>query len=231
MKYVAVSNIGKVKSNNEDSFTVGSKFWQGDIIKSGENENCFAVFDGVGGVDNGEIASIVAAKEFSIFFDGLHNIPPIEEVKKELLHTNGLIVEEGNMATTAVGIIYEKDNFLWFNMGDSRLYRMRNGLLFQFSVDDKTIAGSHVITSYLGSKYVDPSDINIGIIEQSVRLGDIFFLCSDGVSDMITDTQLEEFINSDYDIISIANNIKSFILQKTRAADNFTFIIMEVTNG
>ena len=105
------------------------------------------------------------------------------------------------MGTTLVGLIYYGKRFFWLNCGDSRLYRLRNGSLEQLTQDHSlnnmlgSSKHSSVITNCIGGGCMN-SYMDIVKMTDDILPSDIYLLCSDGLSDMLSDQQIEIMLKS-----------------------------------
>jgi protein phosphatase len=193
----------------------------------------------MGGAAAGEVASSMAANEVLRRLCGRDPAaPPVEEVAETIRAANEVIFSRGQqtpelngMGTTLVGMVTEGPHILVFNVGDSRCYWLHNphsgpGKLEQVSLDHSLVAeefrkGSmsaeeaqqsrfrHVITRALGTQ----SSILPDMFELEAELGDIFLLCSDGLSGELTDPLIESMLGVDLPLeelclrlVSSANN-------------------------
>ncbi|MFN3695725.1 MAG: PP2C family protein-serine/threonine phosphatase, partial [Ignavibacterium sp.] len=152
--------------------------------------------------------------------------------------------KENNQMTTTLDILYLKDNFAyWGHIGDSRIYHLRGNNLRLLTKDHTLIQklieegyltlkqasnhpSSHIILKALGKENPEP-DLS------KMRLSDMemhrFFLCSDGVTSLISDIELNQILSSkDFD--SIQNNIISLVRSRG-AADDYSFILVEKANN
>ena len=140
------------------------------------------------------------------------------------------------MGTTVVGLILSEDNHVfWFHIGDSRVYRLRKGRLKCLTVDHSVYAqwekaGSpgeaparHLVTRVLGNK----TDVEADINWSERKKGDIYLLCSDGLNDMMADTEIEEILKRDESISSTAEMLVSRALA-AGGRDNVSVILCRV---
>ena len=156
----AASRVGCVRKNNEDMILVGSSFIRNDsfntkIELAPGKRTILAVADGMGGHNSGEVASSDALHNLHFFFNDIPTgltAGEFNEMMVVWLESINLIVESKGrnddrfkgMGTTLVGIAYYGGDFFSMNCGDSRLYRLRNGLLEQLTTD-------HSLNNMLGS--------------------------------------------------------------------------------
>ncbi|MGN0282181.1 MAG: PP2C family protein-serine/threonine phosphatase [Prevotella sp.] len=216
----ASSNVGLVRHNNEDMILVRNKYIRNESYKSDIYlETCerfvVAVADGMGGYNAGEVASQEVLSSLHFFIGDLpmklSDTNFIETLVEWLNSTNAtlntkgqLCPETSNMGTTLVGIIVYQNKFFWINCGDSRLYRMREGKLMQVSTDHSlnTLLGekthSNVVTNCIGAG-CDSSYLDIFEFTNDIRHGDIYLMCSDGLSDMVDDKSIEQLLGIDCD--------------------------------
>ena len=168
------------------------------------------VADGMGGHSGGEIASEYVAQFFGDFVSELPEDLSAEEITEkikewtQIAHRNLLLQgaqnpEYDGMGTTFCGMLFYGKHVLAINIGDSRLYRFRNDILRQISTDhsmrqltgDYTLPSNQIFNS-LGagdSVFVDVKDLT-GLLFDD----DVFLICSDGLSDMITDNDIEQIL-------------------------------------
>ena len=194
----------------------------------------FAVADGMGGYEGGEVASEIACRSFNSFIKkGLPNDDneTIKALKQWAVAANDLILdtaklrpELSEMGTTFVGMIIDKNSLWIINIGDSRCYRLRNGVLKQLTVDhsERERTGnpdtpSNLIYNFLGN-YPEDFFSDVSIYEPIV--GDSYLFCSDGLSDMISDDQIEEHFFEPYQLVELAKNASG--------RDNITLVTVKI---
>ncbi len=253
MKIIAISENGYVKSNNEDTYLINDSVFIDSNTELSENASVFVVFDGIGGNSSGEVAAKVASEYFASKYkdillsneDSLKDI--IEQANSEVLKYATTDTHNNGMGTTLAGMILLEDRWIVFNVGDSRVYRLRNGLFKYFSVDDsyfnylksmglvkeedsEKYANNHKITAYLGNPHFDKEQIHVFSIDFGVRAGDTFLLCTDGVSDMVDDDTMRSILESGHSIRHLSEQIRQHIL-KAGAMDNFTYILVQMEDS
>lgn len=211
----ASSQVGCIRSNNEDMVLVVDKFLRNDILSTSIDHSKISRYviglaDGMGGHNGGEVASEQTLRNLHFYINDL----PCElskcDFNEALLNwldsINAIIESMGasdnelaNMGTTLVALIYYNERFCWINCGDSRLYRFRDGKLMQLSNDHSLniITGqpqhSNVVTNCIGggckTSFIDSCDITSDILPS-----DIYLLCSDGLSDMLSDDIISKLL-------------------------------------
>jgi len=140
------------------------------------------------------------------------------------------------MGTTVVGLVLVADSHvLWFHVGDSRLYRWRDSDLKQLTTDHSvyeewksaggigTAPAKNLLTRVIGINPGVDADIEWDKREKD----DIFILCSDGLTDMITDDQIEETLKAEKDLNDIAYSLVNAALS-AGGKDNVSVIVCQV---
>lgn len=210
-------DVGKIRAKNEDNFFFDGRFLeitnsalQETLVTKAtmDKEQVFAVFDGMGGENYGEHASYASAeclsramKTFSdeavaaeCFLDTV-----VKEMNKEVLKCANEHLTS-HMGTTMAGVLFSAGYAYVCNLGDSRVYRLRNGVLHQLSVD-------HVSELYIkrGKNDKAPLSQYLGVPEEEFIIephiakeeliaGDSYLLCSDGLTDMLTDEEISKIM-------------------------------------
>lgn len=212
---MAMTNVGRVRRNNEDNFFVCGKYKESPETNDLEYHYCatadeqlFGVCDGMGGIQLGELASLIAVEtmaEYASGFDGKVDAC-IQDANARIC---GEITKRGvsRIGTTFAALSVKDCIARAYNIGDSRIYLHRSGVLTQLSVDHTqaqmlldqgiitpeqvlTHRDRHVLTQHLG---IFPEEM---VVEphcaEPVELaeGDIFLLCSDGLTDMLSDDEI-----------------------------------------
>ena len=196
---------------------VGSSFIRNDaysmrIELTPEKRTLFAVADGMGGHKSGEVASSDALHNLHFFINDLPAGLTAGEFNEMMVvwldSINTIIDSKGRvddrfkgMGTTLVGIAYYGEDFFSMNCGDSRLYRLRNGALQQLTTDHSlnnmlgSSEHSSVITNCIGGGCTH-SYMDIVKMTDDILPSDIYLLCSDGLTDMLDDQQIEVLLKS-----------------------------------
>ena len=205
---------GKVRSHNEDSVT---------IISNDHNEFILAVADGMGGHKAGEVASAIAIEHIKESFYSLETIGKkeeaidylrmiVKEINEKIFEYARINPESKGLGTTLVIAIKTDDYILYGNIGDSSGYVIKNNALHKVTKDHtyvgmlltngrlteesaKNHPGKNLLTRALGAN--DPIEIDIFDVDTSVKG---LFLCSDGLTNMLTEEQIEKILNSDLPI-------------------------------
>ena len=202
-KVFQATHVGKVRHNNEDSLIV-------------IDPETFVVADGMGGQAAGEVASQMLIETVKDF---LSKTPaPLNEkiLSQAILLANDKILklaqqnaEYQGMGTTAT-ILYLNDNQAYFaHVGDSRLYRLRNNFLTQITEDHsyvETLVRSGEITPEMARVHPLKNILTqaVGVIEEiyidtssfPTEYGDVFLLCTDGLTNMVEDETIAKILQT-----------------------------------
>jgi protein phosphatase len=226
----AASRVGCIRDNNEDMILVGDTFIRDDSLSETyeidpSKRFLMALADGMGGHNSGEVASSDVLHNLQFFYSdipsGLCAGDFNEVIYEWLTSMNNILEAKGrvepalkDMGTTLVALALYENNFYWMNCGDSRLYRFRNGKLEQLSIDHSlsNLLGekghSNVITNCIGGG-CDNSYIDIVKCTSDVKVGDMFLLCSDGLSDMVSDRMIENLLNDGADASQLCDEAEN----------------------
>ena len=232
LNWAARTDVGLMRSHNEDSFLAQAP--------------TFAVCDGMGGHAAGEIASSIAvatiAEHAPSHADDLLLGAAVESANAAVIE--GAAVGKGKvgMGCTASAVSIELDKMAVAHVGDSRVYLLHNGALVRLTHDHSYVeelvdAGEitadearvhpsrSVITRALGS---DP-DMYADHFTIDVSAGDRVLLCSDGLSSMVEDSQIEAIAVSSPTPQAAVDNLVAAALQEG-GHDNVTVVIVDVTD-
>jgi protein phosphatase len=211
----SASRVGCVREQNEDMILVDNHFVRDDDYKTlvtlnHDDRYIIAIADGMGGHNRGDVASSDALHNLQYYY---HDIPLgltasdfNEAIVGWLESINNFVASKGRadeqfkgMGTTLVGVAYYAGDFYSLNCGDSRLYRFREGELTQMTTDHSlntmlgTAKHSSVITNCIGGGCGN-SYIDIVRLTDDIRSGDIYMLCSDGLTDMVHDSLISRML-------------------------------------
>jgi serine/threonine protein phosphatase PrpC len=230
-----VTDAGKVRQNNEDALLVGE----------GKDETLFAVADGIGGFEAGEVAS-------SIAIDVLKDLPPEGQFDQAIREANRRILAAGRgdeklsgMGTTVVAIRFggTQSNPVAevAHVGDSRAYLVRGGEMKPVTEDHSLVAElvrsgdltraqaaehpqKNLITRALGAE--EEVDVDTAVLP--IEAGDRVLLCSDGLSDMVPERRISEIVlASPDDPEGTSRSLLSAALE-AGGNDNITVVVVDV---
>ncbi len=214
MEYSYLTNPGKVRDHNEDSVT---------IVKNGSGEILMAVADGMGGHKGGEIASSIAITHIGKRFIDTSSVGNKEDAIKflkeivseaniSLYKYTGENPESAGMGTTLVMALITKDFLLFGNIGDSSGYVIKNKKLYKITSDHTLVnllvksgelteeeAKDHPRKNVLMRALGANMTVEMDIFDVETDIEGIM-LCSDGLTNMLEDSQIEKVLDSDLTI-------------------------------
>ncbi len=234
-KSAAVSHVGKIRANNQDSGYAGSYL--------------FVVADGMGGHAGGDVASAIAIRRISEVdqrYTSAHDAA--FALQSSLIAANSLLAEtvfEHNeltgMGTTVSGIVRVDNQIAVAHIGDSRIYRFRGGKLEQISTDHTFVqrlvdsgritpeeAAVHprrsVLMRVLGDVDAAP-EIDTNVYDTAP--GDRWMICSDGLSSYVTDDKMEHVLATVPGTQEAAEKLVKESLDQG-APDNVTVVLVDI---
>jgi PPM family protein phosphatase len=240
------SDPGKIRNNNEDS--MGS-FVPNSRHQARSHGYLFAVADGVGGLDLGEVASSTAVsvltKEFENSTGGamlISLLPRLVQHANAAVHDRTLAPEYRGkkMATTVVACAVRHDQAVISHVGDLRCYLVRKGIAKQITQDhtwvneqrkmglitESEMAQSesrHVLIRSLGPEmFVSPDTTAV-----TVQSGDVLVLCSDGVHDELPETTIASIASQAKPVDEIAQELVARAVE-VDGNDNTTAIVIRI---
>lgn len=252
LTYKAISDVGRKRSANEDSYFADPEL------------KLFVVADGMGGHAAGEVASRIAVDAIHDFiqftnhdkditwpyeFDetlsmgGNRLKTAIQTAHAKVLETTGNKKELQGMATTVVSLLFEDGKTQVAHVGDSRAYMVRAGKLIQLTSDHSwvneqlrsgaitsTQARNHpyrnIVTRALGG----PNPVDVDVSEEEMQEGDVLLLCSDGLNTMITDEDILTIISENSEDIEKACQALIDRANQNGGEDNVTAILVRYGN-
>ena len=199
---------GVVREQNEDA--VGGDPDAGLLILA----------DGMGGANAGEVASSLTVEMLTSQLTGVgktdhgiswreHLLNGIQDVNHAIQELSQQVSEYQGMGTTLVVGIFTEHSLLYAHVGDSRLYRLRAGAFEQMttdhtmiqemvnlgdfaSIEQALIAGvpTNVLSRAIGSEEI----VDIDLDETELDIGDLYLFCSDGLTGMVTDDEIQSIL-------------------------------------
>ncbi len=233
-----LTDIGLQRTNNEDSFLSHSE------------AGYFLVADGMGGAAAGEIASRIfteTAERIISLSKNRTEEKAVELIKSIFLEANAKIrahirdtSDHEGMGCTADLLIFHTNGFSVGHIGDSRTYRLRNGRLTRLTKDHSLLqdqidqglisseeARTHRLRNVISKAVGVNEKLEIDIVRGHSFGGDLFLLCSDGLSDMVSDEDIEKILlNSD----SLNSRTQRLLKQAIAGGgrDNITMVLVGV---
>lgn len=196
-KIFQATHVGKVRKNNEDSLIV-------------IEPETFVTADGMGGQAAGEVASKILVDTVKDFLPLVPEPWSEEILSKSIRKANAKVLQAAHenknyrgMGTTATILHIYKNRAYYAHIGDSRLYRVRNKILEQITEDHSYVetlvrrgeltpeqARVHPMKNILTQAVGADEDITIDTGNFRVDFDDIFMLCTDGLTNMVTDEDI-----------------------------------------
>lgn len=250
--------------NHEDNFFINGNYLTSELQKQMSDGRCYcfteasspdvaiyAVSDGMGGHNAGEVASLVCVEQIAATFPELQRCTSVKEVVAYLQ----TVVESINeavcsrsctdnelrgMGATLVLLAVCRNECAVLNIGDSRAYRFHNGNLIQITKDNtegqrmldlgllnrKELSGFPArknLNRYVG---INQSGYVLRADEYFVHAAEGYIvLCSDGISDFVSDTRMAEILNSEKDLEIVGKQLVEEAVA-SRNADNATLMII-----
>lgn len=232
MRFAAVTDRGKVRSENEDAFLATGKI--------------FAVADGMGGHLAGEVASATALKIFKDQIERGRGSTNKNLIVQSIQKANQTVYQKAigepgqqGMGTTLTAMILKNQKYLIGHIGDSRAYLLRKDKLRRLTEDHALVAEMvregkispeeaaghplrNVLTRALG---VEP-ELEVDLIVQDQLAGDKILLCTDGLNAMLDDEQIERIIAREANPEDICQELIRTANAKG-GSDNVTVVLVE----
>lgn len=227
--FFASSHKGLSRSQNEDVWAV--------------EENLFVLADGMGGHNAGEVAAQMAVSTLVELFSSYEGGESKEEVKdfckRAVVQVNQRVCEQGHahlewkgMGSTLSALFFIEKIVAVMHVGDSRIYRLRGGILKQLTVDhtvmnrmkgvEEAVLFKHVLTRAIGThKGVKPQIQTYPVYPQ-----DRYLLCSDGLTNYVSDCEIEQEMAGE-NLETICDHFVQTALDRG-GGDNITLIVAEV---
>ena len=245
MKAYYLTDTGRVRSHNEDSVT---------ILKNASNEYLLMVADGMGGHRKGEVASSIALTYLGTRFNELASVgtkldavnwlnDSINEINQKILEYTKDHEDSVGMGTTLVVAIQTKDFLIFGNIGDSSGYVLKNEKLYKVTKDHTLVnllvqAGNlteeqakfhpkkNVLLRALGA--TDKAELDIFDVDTD---NDGILLCSDGLTTMLSDEQIEKVLYDEE--LTIEEKVKKLIQKcnARRGSDNVSVAFLDKKDG
>ena len=230
----AVTDPGRTRRHNEDAYVIEPPL--------------FAIADGMGGAQAGEVASRLATaalKEAGADGGGEQRIADlIQEANRRVYDRSSNDPNTSGMGTTITVALVEDDHVAFGHVGDSRAYLIRNARMEQLTEDHSLVnellktgrlsreeAETHpqrsVITRALGT---DP-DVDVDTFSVQAETGDLFLLCSDGLTDMVSEHSILEVVERHRDDIDGALRALVKAANRGGGQDNITVVAFEIAHG
>lgn len=248
MIYSCDSHIGKVRKNNED-------YCMGEVIKIKNEESIgiFALADGMGGHNKGEVASKLAVENILKFLkenllqSNSIKIDYVDDIIKQAYNNVNSIIykksieqeECSGMGTTLVTAILYKDNLYVANVGDSRCYLLNDTGINQISVDHSVVeelVRANIITEEQAKNHPRRNHITramgtddiviVDIFKSKIKEKDLILLASDGLTGCVDKEKIKNVLLKDDEIPEINKKLIN-IANDISGRDNVSVILIK----
>lgn len=239
----ARTDVGRVRTGNEDNF----------FVEADARRGIFIVADGMGGHAAGEVASEMAVQivgQRLLTVGSVHEVDAVPVLTGSLQEANREIYQrmlaerdKQGMGTTASVLLISSAGFLIGQIGDSRVYLLRDGALTQLTrdhsyVQEQVDAGvltpeqarhhpySNVITRCVGSN----DEVEVDVFTGPVRVGDLFLVASDGLTGMLDDGLIARLLSAN---AGPGRKVDALVDEANGhgGLDNITAIVIEVVTA
>ena len=247
VKSHGISDVGLKRDNNEDVYRVLEK------------EHFFILADGMGGHNAGEVAAsraveymcsamqtLLISPSSSLSVDDLksHLIALVENTNLWVHHLGASDPTLFGMGTTLSSFLLYKNMIIYSHVGDSRIYRYRNGKLEQITQDqtvssdpyaseDKDDPTQQSPTRVSSNRKMLAQAIGTSILvapevgEEIAKVGDLYLICSDGLSDCVTDEGIEHALKCSDDLDASGQELIS-LAKAGGGHDNITLVLVQI---
>ncbi len=260
IKTAVCTSVGMKRKNNQDNFFVDGVINKKNshfLIKSffaSKKERVLCICDGMGGEKNGDVASFIAVKSLNKYIKRYSNLfsrfdehmySYVQSANKNIctyISDNG---GERIGSTVVVVCISPKDaEAVVSNVGDSKAYLCRNGILKKMSQDHnqaQSMVNIGIISEEEARTHKDKSKLtqHLGIFQNEmilepflsdniiIKKNDIFLLCSDGLTDMLDNSEIENILRQNSSVKFKAKKLVDAANQKG-GKDNVTVVLAKV---
>jgi PPM family protein phosphatase len=248
IKACGLSDVGMARTHNEDCFEIDSR------------RRLYVVADGMGGHTHGEIASRIAVETIHDFVDRCCDNDttwPFSYDPRLKRHSNALksairlahdkVLEAigrdaalHGMGTTVAGFLIDEGIAAVAHVGDSRIYRLRDGS-FELLTQDHTWVNEQVVAGFLSEEQArahplknvvtralgGDTEVMVDLREVAVEPGDLYLLCSDGLTTMLDDQQILRHIESDHSLEELCRVLVDDANSRG-GLDNVTVVLLQV---
>jgi protein phosphatase len=244
LEYAVICNKGLIRDNNQDNFWCEGRYLEAENnglkdpicnITDSTKQPIFAVFDGMGGEKSGEQAAWLAANSLEeicatsrknrarkgeTFLSGA-----CDKMNQAICaYASGHHIQR--MGTTAAMLMFARDRVFVCNLGDSRIFLIRDGSLTQISRDhiaSRMSGRKPLLTQHLG---IPDSEFRIEpyLTQAECRIGDRYLICSDGVTDMLSVDEIAMILSTAKDAHTGALTLQERALD-AGGRDNITAVV------
>jgi protein phosphatase len=214
-----ITNQGCVRAENQDRILLDTAL------------GIFVLCDGMGGHQHGEVAAEVAVAAVSHYIDASRDrydvswpfgynfdlsldanrlLTSVRLANRHVWRRAEQNLECAGMGTTVAAALLSYDRVVIANVGDSRVYRQRDGELVQLSIDDTMLASmvqrgllsqadlaTHPMRNVLTQSAGSQEEVDVHVLEEDTRAGDTLLLCSDGLYGVVPDSAIASILSTE----------------------------------
>ena len=242
MKACALTDTGRVRTANQD-------YVYASVEPVGSLPNLFVVADGMGGHQAGDYASRYIVENLVSYLQYTENSQIVPLLREGILKVNTMLYQESKekpelsgMGTTLVAAVADENTLYVANVGDSRLYLVRDrirqvtrdhsyveelvslGRLERGSKDYKD--KKNILTRAVGTE----DKLLVDFFEVGLEPGDFILMCSDGLSNMLEDVEMEEIVGSDLELEEKAEKLIT-VANDNGGKDNIAVVLVDPQIG
>ena len=239
MKTFSLTDVGRVRESNQD-YVYTSESPVGNL------PNLFIVADGMGGHNAGDFASKYTVEQIVAYIEKAPMTSPVDLIRGAVTKANASLMAQAKsdvnlsgMGTTVVIATIVGDCMYVANVGDSRLYLLRDELT-QITKDHSLVQemvrmgemnaseakfhpDKNIITRAVGAF----EEIEIDFFEEHVQPGDVILMCSDGLSNMVDDMDIQQIIQTGRDVVEQVQHLVE-AANRGGGRDNITVAIIQI---
>ena len=239
MKTFSLTDVGRVRESNQD-YVYTSESPVGNL------PNLFIVADGMGGHNAGDFASKYTVEQIVSYIEKAPMTNPVDLIRGAVTKANASLMAQAKsdtslsgMGSTVVIATIVDDCMYVANVGDSRLYLLRDELtqitrdhslvqeMVRMGEMDASEAKSHpdknIITRAVGAF----EDLAIDFFEEHVEPGDVILMCTDGLSNMVDDTDIRQMIQTGRDVVEKVQRLVE-AANRGGGKDNITVAVIQI---
>lgn len=235
------TNQGMVRNSNEDSYSASSK------------NRLFLVADGMGGHAAGEIASHIAASTLEEILGSraVDNAEfeeilraAVQEANSRIYETQKQKPELAGMGSTLTALTFRNDRYFIAQVGDSRAYLLREGVLEQLTRDHSLVwhlfesgilkkneLSSHPQKNLITRSIGPHPQIEVDVERGEMREGDVYLLCSDGLTDVLSDEDIRQILSDEKKTPQELCDIFVRKVNEGGGPDNVTAVVVRLAPG
>ena len=226
-----LSDIGLVREKNEDAW------------KALPDGGLFLLADGMGGHQGGSVAAQLAVTQMGEALDNIEAgeiVSSIERVNQAIYKTSQSDAALSGMGTTLCCLYLHEDEATLAHVGDSRIYRLRGKELEQLTEDHslvselksmgalndqdtETFPYKHILTRALGTNPI----VEVSHQKIPLKVGDLFLLCSDGLTNFVSDTEILDILSKEA-LLERGAFCLIDLAKKHGGGDNITVLLVRI---